>query len=87
MEHRCALFSPAAVGQQPRELTLQTVFVPPGEDGERHDMILVVLGATNIIFFIFFSQWHRGCGESSLKSTRNNLSSRRQRVDTQHSRV
>lgn len=25
---------PAAVDQQPRELTLETIFVPPGEDGE-----------------------------------------------------
>eukprot|EP00752_Nemacystus_decipiens_P001758 g1699.t2 len=32
LEHRCALFSPAAVDQQPRELTLETIFVPPGED-------------------------------------------------------
>lgn len=34
LEHRCALFSPAAVDQQPLELTLETIFVPPGEDGE-----------------------------------------------------
>lgn len=34
LEHRCALFSAAAVGRQPRELTIETIFVPPGEDGE-----------------------------------------------------
>lgn len=34
LEHRCALFSAAAVDQQPPELTLETIFVPPGEDGE-----------------------------------------------------
>eukprot|EP00903_Cladosiphon_okamuranus_P005340 g5337.t1 len=32
LEHRCALFSPAAMDQQPPELTLETIFVPPGED-------------------------------------------------------
>lgn len=35
MEHKCTLFSPDAVGREPLKLTLQTLFVPPGQDGER----------------------------------------------------
>ncbi|CAM9786929.1 unnamed protein product [Hapterophycus canaliculatus] len=44
LEHRCALFSPAAVGRQPRELTLETVFVPPGEDVAHAEQELSTIG-------------------------------------------
>lgn len=43
LEHRCALFSPAASRRRPCELTLETIFVPPGEDGKRGDCVSPLL--------------------------------------------
>ncbi|CAN0557944.1 unnamed protein product, partial [Ectocarpus sp. 12 AP-2014] len=41
------LFSPAAVSRQPRELTIETIFVPPGEDGaECHRKAKTLAGKT-----------------------------------------
>ncbi|CAM9169048.1 unnamed protein product [Ectocarpus fasciculatus] len=44
LEHRCALFSPAAVSRQPRELTIETIFVPPGEDVALAEQELSAIG-------------------------------------------
>ncbi|CAM9710976.1 unnamed protein product [Pylaiella littoralis] len=44
LEHRCALFSPAAVGRQPRELTIETIFVPPGENVAHAEQELSAIG-------------------------------------------